>query len=722
MRRCSPLRAVNIMATPLTKLYPQESPALQPAQAPFINRDVSLIEFYRRVLGEALDENQPLLERIKFVAIFSSLIDEFYMIRIATLRERAEGSAQISPDGLTPVQQLDEIRKRIREMKQTQEMCFQNDLMPALSENGIEIAKFEDLTDAERGAFETIFEKQIFPVLTPQAIDPTHPFPYISGSTLNLGLYISPKLDKRVRNALHLRAEQIFVRMKIPSFLPRLMPIEGRPDMFVLIEDVIKNNMSRLIPGVSPDDCSIFRITRDADIELKESEAADLLEMMEENLRQRRFGEVTRLEISTDMPVEMSEYLRESLELPWEDVYRSDVPLNLADLGKLVKVNRPELKDTPIRAFVPEELSDADSLFEVIGREDVMLHHPYMPYHIVTDFIKEAAEDPDVLAIKICLYRLGTDSPIPPLLIKASENGKQVTALIELKARFDESNNIEWARKLEEAGVHVIYGLLGLKTHAKTTLIVRKEGDQLRRYVHVATGNYNPETSAAYTDLGLLTADEKIGADVTDLFNFLTVYTRPERFNDLLVAPITLRDRMQELIEREIEHAKNGRPARIVAKLNRLADGDMVNLLYDASRAGVDIDLIIRGICTLRPGIEGVSENIRVRSVVGGLLEHSRVYCFANGGDSEILIGSSDWMPRNLDRRVEVLTPVKDPMLRKYLIDNYLEKYLQDNTNAHELMSSGDYAKLAAKSGSEPITAQREFIGDMGLFEKFKTK
>lgn len=708
------------MATPLTKLYSQETPAPQPAQALFINRDLSLIEFYRRVLGEALETSRPLLERVKFLSIFSSLVDEFYMIRIGSLREKAEGSSQISPDGMTPMQQLTEIRRRIREMKQTQEACFVNDLLPALRENGIEIVEFGQLTESERAAFADFFEKQVFPILTPQAIDPTHPFPYISGNTLNLGLYISPKLDKRVRNALHLRAEQIFVRMKIPSFLPRLMPVEGRQDSFVLVEDVIRHNIGRLIPGATADDCSVFRITRDADIELKESEAADLLEMMEQNLRQRRFGEVTRLEVSRNMPAEMASYLRESLEVPAEDVYRSAAPLNLSDFGKLTKVNRPELKEAPVRPVVPEVIDEAESLFDVVGREDVMLHHPYMPYSIVTDFIQEAAEDPDVLAIKICLYRLGSDSPIPPLLIKASENGKQVTALIELKARFDEGNNIEWARRLEEAGVHVIYGLLGLKTHAKTTLIVRKEQDRLRRYVHIATGNYNPETSAAYTDLGLLTADESIGADVTDLFNFLTVYSRPDGFNDLLVAPITLRDRMRELIEREIEHAKNGRPARIIAKLNRLADGDMVNLLYDASRAGVRIDLIIRGICTLRPGIEGVSENIRVRSVVGGLLEHSRVYSFGNGGDTEVFLGSSDWMPRNLDRRVEVLAPVKDASLRRYLVADYLATYLADNTNAHMLHSSGDYGKVAVSDGVEPLTAQRQFVGDLGLFRKFE--
>jgi polyphosphate kinase len=438
--------------------------------------------------------------------------------------------------------------------------------------------------------------------------------------------------------------------------------------------------------------------------------------MMQQNLRQRRFGEVTRLEIAASMPGEMAAYLSDSLEIDEQDLYRIEGPLKAGDLSELAKLPRPELKDNPIKVTVPTAIEQTESLFDLVGRNDVILHHPYMPYSVVTDFINEAAADPDVLAIKICLYRLGSDSPIPPLLMKASESGKQVTALVELKARFDEVNNIEWARKLEEAGVHVVYGLLGLKTHAKTTLIIRREGESLRRYAHIATGNYNPETSSAYTDLGLLTADSDICADATELFNFLTAYSRPDSFRRLLVAPITLRSRILELINRETENAKAGKPAQIIAKLNRLADNEIVNALYDASRAGVSIDLIIRGICTLRPGIPGVSDNIRVRSIVGRLLEHSRVYYFANAGEDEMFIGSSDLMPRNLDRRVEVLVPVVDPALRGYLRNTYLDTYLKDNTNAHELQPNGDYTKVAIPD-AESILAQESFQGDLGLFD-----
>ncbi|MDM7922645.1 MAG: polyphosphate kinase 1 [Pyrinomonadaceae bacterium] len=701
------------MATPLTKLYPDALP--EAAQPLFINRDLSLIEFYRRVLGEALNAELPLLERVKFISIFSSLVDEFYMIRIGTLREKADGNNAISADGLTPSQQLDQIRENLHQMVAEQTRCFRDQLLPELRKNGIVLLPYSSLSSIEQQHFAEYFKEQIFPVLTPQAVDPSHPFPYISGGTLNLGLYIRPELDKRVRNALQLRAEEIFVRLKIPAFLPRLLPVPGRNETFVLIEELVKNQIALLIPGAAAEDCHEFRITRDADIELRESEAADLLEMMEQNLRQRRFGDVTRLEVSRSMPEKMCDYLSESMEIEADEVYRIDGLMKLSDIGTLTKLARPELKDRPLKVSRPGLLTDDVSMFEQIRSGDILLHHPYMPYSIVTDFIAEAADDPDVLAIKICLYRLGADSPIPPLLIRASESGKQVTALIELKARFDEGNNIEWARKLEEAGVHVIYGLLGLKTHAKTTLIVRREGDGLRRYAHIATGNYNPETSAAYTDLGLLTSNPDICADASELFNFLTAYTRPDEFRRLLVAPINLRTRMLELIEREAEHARNGRPARIVAKLNRLADHEIVNALYDASQAGVSIDLIIRGICTLRPGIPGVSDNIRVRSVVGRLLEHSRVYYFSNGGREEVYIGSSDWMPRNLDRRVEVLVPILSKELREYLRSSYLETYLGDNVNAHELSTSGNYLKVTGDDAVEQQLAQEHFENDERL-------
>lgn len=702
------------MAKPVTKLF---EPELTPTPALFINRDMSLVEFYRRVLNEGLDWNQPILERVKFLSIFSSLIDEFFMVRMSGLQEKAWSKPDISPDGMTPADKLSWIRMTVRELGATQSNCFKNEIMARLEENGIVLVPYNSLAQSEKDAFRKYFQENLFPVLTPQAVDPTHPFPYISGGNLNIGLYIRPKLNKRVERALKLGTDQIFVRMKLPGFIPRLVPVSGRESSFVFMEELIAANIDLLVTDAETAGCHTFRITRDADIELRESEAADLLEMMEQNLRKRRFGRITRLEVSSSMPEEMVVYLTNELEIDEEDVFTIDGPVNLSDVSSLCKLNRPELKDAPIRVVKPNLFDENSSTFDLIKQGDIMLHHPYMPYSIVTDLIAEAADDPDVLAIKMCLYRLGTESPIPPLLIKASEQGKQVTVLIELKARFDESNNIEWAKTLEEAGVHVIYGLLGLKTHAKNTLIVRREGDRLRRYVHAATGNYNPQTSAAYTDLGLLTCDDKIGEDVSALFNFLTVYSQPRSINKLLIAPINLRTRMLELIGRETDHARNGRPARIIAKLNRLADSEIVQALYEASKAGVEIDLIVRGICTLRPGIPGISENIKVRSIVGRLLEHSRVYCFENGGQREVYMGSSDWMPRNLDRRVEVLTPVEQPQIRDYLVKTFLASYLRDNSKAHELQTDGSYQMVGRHEDDDIFSVQEGFQEDMGLFE-----
>lgn len=680
-----------------------------------INRDLSLVEFFWRVLEEAFDETQPLLERVKFVSIFSSIVDEFFMIRIPCLQERAGCVVGVSQDGLTPAELLVKIRERILELVELQYKVLQDDLIPALAEEDVVLTQYTSLSDGERQALVKYFKEKIYPILTPQAVDPSHPFPYISGGSLNLGVMVKPSLNPRVERALQHSDEELFVRLKIPQFLPRLVPVDGHPSKFVWIEDLIASNIRLLVPEARQIGCHFFRITRDADIELRESEAQDLLETMEENLKLRRFGYVTRLEVSSGMPEEMLSYLSASLEVQPDDVYVIPGPINLGEMSVLTKLNRPDLKDKPLRTTRPEIFTGDYSMFDLIKRGDIMLHHPYMPYAIVTDFIREAAEDPDVLAIKICLYRMGADSPIPPLLIRARELGKQVTVLIELKARFDEANNIEWARRLEQAGVHVIYGLLGLKTHAKTTLIIRREGEELRRYVHAATGNYNPETSAAYTDLGLLTVDDDIGADATELFNFLTVYSKREDYRKLLVAPIDLRERMLELINRKTENARNGRHARIIAKLNRLADSEIIHALYEGSQAGVKIDLIVRGVCTLRPGIEGLSENITVRSIVGSLLEHSRVYYFENSGENEIFIGSSDWMPRNLDRRVEVLTPVESPDIKDHLKNEYLAAYLKDNVKARILMPDGKYRRITPREGEEPFNVQEAFQGASNL-------
>jgi len=706
---------------PVEQFTPEDTdflPAHLPRSSEFLfNRELSLIEFFRRVLEEGLDETQPILERLKFLTILSSNLDEFFMIRVSSLKEKF--GDKVSLDGMTPAEQLTEIKARLTEMIETQMCCLRDDILPELANQGIVVARYDSLAGDERQALNEYFKRRIYPLLTPQAVDPSHPFPYISGGSLNLGLVVKPKVKRRIEKALYKYkvGEEFFVRIKIPPFVPRFIPVETDAFKFVLVEDLIAANVQMLIPEGEPESCHLFRITRDADIGLREEEAEDLLQMMEQNLKQRRFGDVVRLEVSKTMPPEMVDYLSDSMEITAADVYHIDGAINLCDFMDLYKLDRPDLKDAPLNVSRPAILNGDESTFDVIRRQDLLLHHPFMPYNIITDFIKEAAEDPDVLAIKMCLYRIGADSPIAPLLIEASERGKQVTVLIELKARFDEENNIEWAKRFERAGVHVIYGILGLKTHCKTTLIIRREGEDLRRYVHLATGNYNPQTSAFYTDLGLLTDDDEIGADATELFNFLTAYSQHENYQKILVAPINLREKMVELIRREAENAKNGQFARIIAKMNRLADVEIIRALYEASQAGVQIDLIVRGICMLRPGVPGLSENIRVRSIVGRLLEHSRIYYFANAGAEEIYLGSSDWMPRNLDRRVEVLAPIEDFRLKQYLKDEFLTTYLRDNVKARELASDGTYRRLSAGAGEEAFNSQLSFQGKSNVVD-----
>ena len=685
-------------------------PTFLPRSTEFLfNRELSLIEFFKRVLGEAIDNSQPLLERLKFLAILSSNLDEFFMIRISGLKEKLGDEDHLSADGKTAEVQLREIRVQLLELIKTQMNCLHEEILPSLAENGIIVTSIKSLSKNELEHLNNHFKENIYPLLTPQAVDPSHPFPYISGGSLNLGLVVKPKVNRRVAQRLYRTDDNIFIRIKIPSSINRFVEVSPNSEKFVLVEDLIAANVRMLIPEADTESCFLFRITRDGDIGLREEEAEDLLETMEENLKQRRFGEPVRLEISHSMPDEMVKYLTESLEISVDDIYTIHGALKLTDFMALYKLNHPELKDEPLHVAPPIEFNGQESTFDIIKKGNVLLHHPYHPYNIVTNLIAEAVEDKDVLAIKMCLYRTGADSPIPPLLIKASEAGKQVTVLIELKARFDEENNIEWAKRLEQAGVHVIYGLLGLKTHCKTTLIMRREGDQIRRYVHLATGNYNPETSAFYTDLGLLTDDRSIGEDATELFNFLTAYSEKNNFRKLLVAPINLREKMLGFIKRETAHAQKGMPARIIAKINRLADVKIIRALYEASQAGVEIDLIVRGICLLRPEVKGLSENIRVRSIVGRLLEHSRVYYFENGGASEIYLGSSDWMPRNLDRRVEVVTPVEDAKLKFFLQDKFLAAYLRDNVKASRLLANGSYEKVPVKTGEEEFNSQLSF-------------
>ncbi len=680
-------------------------------QQRLFNRELSQLEFYSRVLEEARDETQPLLERLKFLAIFTSNVDEFFMIRVSGLKETLEQNVrERSPDGRTQAGQLAAIRERLLPLVEEQARCLREIILPQLKSHGIEIVPFSSLTASEQKGLTEYFHSKVFPVLTPQGVDSGHPFPYISSLSLNLALMVEPAMELGITRSLTGKVEPRFVRLKVPSKVPRLVPVTEDATRFVMLENLIEAHADALFPRMHAGQCHAFRVTRDADVEIREDEADDLLRSMEQTLRRRRFGVAVRLEVSSAMPREMVEYLTESLKLGPEDVYEIDGSLDIPDLMSLYKLNRPELKDPPFKKKTPEVLRSGGSLFDLVKRQDVLLHHPYTSYTIVTNFIEEAARDPSVQAIKMCLYRTGQDSPIPKALIEASEREKQVTALVELKARFDEEHNIEWAKRLEEAGVHVVYGVVGLKTHSKVSLVVREEPEGLRRYVHIATGNYNPVTSNFYTDLSLFTANEEIGADATELFNFLTGFSRQKEYRHLLVAPVNMRERMIALINRETEHARAGRPARIVVKINRLADIKIINALYEASRAGVVIDLIVRGICMLRPGVPGLSETISVRSVVGRFLEHSRVYFFLNGGEEEFYVGSADWMPRNFDRRVEVVAPVHDARLKDHLKNVILAAYLRDNVKARRLRPDGLYERIPRAPGEEGFNSQTFFF------------
>ena len=674
----------------------------------FFNRELSLLEFHARVLEEALDQQNPLLERLKFLSIFSSNLDEFFMIRVSGLKEEMEHEVEVSPDGRTPAQQLAETRERIVALVHEQARCLRDEVLPGLAQAGIAVVNYDSLSRNEKERLEEYFTEKVFPVLTPLAVDPSHPFPYISPLSVNICLTVYPPKNMKLITSRKL-TDPNFVRIKVPSILPRLVPVSASSTRYVLLEEIIEANIQALFPNMEPGPCYRFRVTRDADIDIREEEAHDLLSAIKEELRQRRFGTPVRLEVSADMPDEMIDYLTGSLHLERDDVYQFDGPLHIQDLMSLYDLDRPDLKDTSFTPQMPAWYDEHTNIFDAIKERDRLLHHPYDSYDCVTEFINQAVDDPEVVAIKICLYRTGSESPIPPALIRASEQGKQVTALIELKARFDEEHNIEWARKLDEAGVHVVYGIVGLKTHGKLTLVVRREGDALKRYVHIASGNYNPTTSTTYTDLGLFTVDDEIGRDATELFNYLTGFSEQRHYRKLMVAPVELREKLNALFDREIEHKRRGRPARIVAKFNRLADLQIVEKLYEVSRAGVQVDLIVRGICVLRPGIPGLSENIRVRSVVGRFLEHSRVFWFANGGDEELYIGSADWMTRNLKHRIEVVAPVTDGKAKRYLRDVLLDAYLTDNTKARELQPDGRYTPVTTRS--EPFNSQEYFIG-----------
>ncbi|MEK6279344.1 MAG: polyphosphate kinase 1 [Acidobacteriota bacterium] len=678
------------------------------------NRDLSQLEFFRRVLEEAADESLPPLERLKFLAVFNSNLDEFFMVRVSGLKEMLDIKDILPmPGELSPIEQLKVIRERVLPMVNHQVECLRDHVLPELAKQGIEIVSYESLSPKDKKALNHYFIKNVFRVLTPLAVDPAHPFPHIANQSLNIGLTV--ETETIPGEEVTLGSAPRFVRIKVPPVVPRLVQVGGEGHRFVLLEELIEANLHAIFPRMRLSKAHMFRVTRDADVEIRDDKAADLLDLIKESLRERRFGQTVRLEVTATMPPVMVRYLTESLGIEPDDVYVLDGILGVGDLMELYGVDRADLRDKPIRMTLPAPLTSKRHYFDAIKKQDILLHHPYTCYTSVTDFIEAAAKDPKVLAIKICLYRTGKNSPIPKALIEASERGKQVTAVVEIKARFDEENNMEWAARLVEAGVHVVYGLVNLKTHSKVALVVRREEHGLQTYVHVATGNYNPTTSKVYTDLGLLTADSEIGDDATDLFNFMTGFSRQREYTRLLVAPVNLRERMLKLIERETDHAQAGRPAHIMAKINRLTDLEIIDALYKASQVGVKIDLIVRGSCMLRPGVPGLSETIHVRSVVGQLLEHSRIFYFANGGDEEVYIGSADWMKRNLDRRVEVVTPILDPDLRRYLKDVVLAAYLKDNVKARILNQEGFYDRVPIGPGEAPFNSQLHFESSIGL-------
>ncbi|MBL8234457.1 MAG: polyphosphate kinase 1 [Bryobacterales bacterium] len=692
-----------------TKASKKQTPKRTTAEHPlpldhprlYVNRELSLLEFQQRVLEEAQDETNPLLERVKFLSILGSNLDEFFMVRVAGLKNQLDaGIFETGPDGLTPAQQLDAIRARVSRLVEDAHACRRT-LLRALDKHGIRVLEYEDLSVAQREFATRYFTETIYPVLTPLAHDPGRPWPHISNLSLNLSVLIHDK-----------GGQEQFARLKVPGSLPQLLPLQkgmranGKPLCFVWLEQVIQANLETLFPGMEVLESHPFHVTRDADTSIQEIEAADLLESVEEGVRQRRFGAVVRLKVSRGMPARILDILRENLNVDDSDVYQVDGPLALVRLRHLAGLDRPDLKEPP---FVPAALhghSEEEDVYSLMRKGDILLHHPFDSFQPVVDFLRTAARDPNVLAIKMTLYRVGKNSPVVKALLEAMEYGKQVAVLVELKARFDEESNIEWARALEKEGVHVVYGLVGLKIHGKVALVVRREGDVIRRYIHMSTGNYNAITAHLYTDLGLFTCDEEIGADASDLFNYLTGYSAKTDYRKLLVAPINLRSRLESLILREIEHARQGKPARVIFKINALADPRIIRLLYEASRAGVQVDLIARGICALRPGVPGISDRIHVRSVVGRFLEHTRIFYFENGGEEEIYLGSADMMPRNINRRVEVLFPIEKPAHVRLIKERILAVYLADNVKARIMQADGSYVRASREKGEKAVNSQ----------------
>jgi polyphosphate kinase len=708
------MAAIDPGAPPASVVHarPRRPPRARPIEHPYLNRELSWLDFNGRVLFEARDDRNPLLERVKFLSIFASNLDEFFQVRIAGLRQQVEaGRVARAADGRTPAEQLAACRARVLELVAEHSEIFV-DLRTALAAEGIEIVDYASVPE-HHVALRQRFLDEIFPVLTPLAVDPGHPFPYIS--TLSMSIAVGMRDPET--------GDRVFARVKVPQILPRLLQVE--PFRFIPIDQVIEANLADLFTGMEVIEHHLFRVTRNADLAIEEDEADDLLMAIEEELRRRRFGEAVRLEVERSMPATTRNILMRGLGLEPDDVYEVAGILDLTAMSVIADLDRPDLRATPWSPVTPPRLLPPDEdeptdVFAVVRAGDLLVHHPYESFATsVERFITQAAEDPDVLTIKLTLYRTSGDSPIVQSLIRAAERGKQVVVLVEIKARFDEEANIIWARKLERAGAHVVYGLVGLKTHSKVVLVVRREGSGLRRYVHIGTGNYNPKTARLYVDLGLLTVRPEIGADVTDLFNVLTGLSRQRTFRRLLVAPHSLRSGFLALVDREIQHAGEGRPARIVVKTNAVVDGPVIEALYRASMAGVDIDLIVRGACSLQPGLPGISDRVRVRSIVGEFLEHSRIWGFENGGDREWFIGSADLMDRNLDRRIEAVVPVEDPEARVRLAE-IVELMLVDDRRSWQLRPDATWVRTEVLEGRPGTVDTFEVLKERALAQSLE--
>ena len=677
------------------------------------NRELSWLKFDARVLNEAKDKSIPLLERLKFVSITSSNLDEFFMVRVASLKDMVHADYRKRDiAGMTASEQLDRINTATRKLVESQYNTYNRSLVPLMAANGIHIIeKYEELTAEQAAYVDRYFEEDVYPVLTPMAVDASRPFPLIRNKTLNIAALLSSKKDEKHKDAVE------FATVQVPGVLPRLVPIpadtsenfgevEGRT--FILLEQIIEKNIDKLFLNYHVLCAHPYRVMRNADLPIDEDEAADLLKEIQKQLKKRQWGEVIRLEVEASVDKKLLRFLKDELKVAEEDIFQISGPIDLTFLMKMYGLSGCDsLRYEPYKPQRVPEIEPGEDIFEAIRVGDILLHHPYETFDPVVDFIRQAASDPDVLAIKQTLYRVSGNSPIIASLAQAAENGKQVSVLVELKARFDEENNIVWAKKLEQAGCHVIYGLVGLKTHSKIALVVRREEDGIRRYVHLGTGNYNDSTAKLYTDCGIFTCNEAIGEDATAVFNMLSGYSEPLSWNELVLAPIWLRTRFMRLIARETKHAREGKPAKIVAKMNTLCDEGIIAALYEASAAGVEIELIVRGICCLKVGIPGISENIHVRSIVGNFLEHSRIFFFLNDGEEELYMGSADWMPRNLDRRVEILFPVLDDTLKEK-VKHILDVELADNTKAHVLKPDGEYEKIDRR-GKVLVNSQKQF-------------